>query len=154
MSFKLLISLSLADFVNTEICFFVDGVFCLRVCNSTKRIQITYIAISNCCYTFLHTTLWFNQGHSSERKLTQWPLHCKHTMQPNCGLTDCTGNSPETVLMLWRFLQYCVNYIFSILQSYIFSCFSCHDCHKSPCIVMCSVFTPTHKALDFKQTSQ
>jgi len=37
-----------------------------------------------------------NQEISSVKKLIHSLLCCKTTMQINCGLTNCTGNSPET----------------------------------------------------------
>ena len=48
-----------------------------------------------------------NQEISSIEKLIHSLLCCKTTMQTNCGLTNCTGNSPETgfLLSVWRLVK-------------------------------------------------
>jgi len=46
-------------------------------------------------YSFLYAALWFNQVLSSVKKLNS-PLCCKPAMQTYCGLTNCSGNSPQT----------------------------------------------------------
>jgi len=38
-------------------------------------------------------------------------------MQTYCGLLDCTDNSTEAGLSLWRLLKSCISYTFSILRS-------------------------------------
>jgi len=67
-----------------------------------------------------------NQEISSIEKLIHSLLCCKTTMQTNCGLTNCTGNSPETgfLLSVWRLVKSWVSHKFYILHSYIYCCFS------------------------------
>jgi len=48
-----------------------------------------------------------NQEISSVKKLVHSRLCCKTTMQTNCGLTNCTGNNPETgfSFSFWRLVK-------------------------------------------------
>ena len=51
---------------------------------------------------------------------------CKTTMQTNCGLTNCTGNSPETGFS-FTFLRLVKSWVinkFSTLHSYFYCCLS------------------------------
>jgi len=58
------------------------------------------------------------------------PIHsllcCKTTMQTNCGLMNCTGNSPESgfSFSFWRFVKSWVSNTFSTLHSYFHCCLS------------------------------
>jgi len=62
-------------------------------------------------------------------ELIHSPLCCKTTMQTNCGLTNCTGSSPETVFSFsfWRLVKSWVSnragaLKVSILHSYFYYC--------------------------------
>ena len=63
---------------------------------------------------------------SSVKKLIHAPLCRKTTMQTNCGLTNCTGNSPETGFWFsfWRLVKSWVSNTFSILHSHFYCCLS------------------------------
>jgi len=63
---------------------------------------------------------------SCVKKLIHSPSCCKTTMQTNCGLTNCTGNSPETgfSFSFWRLVKSCVSNKFSIVHSYFYCCLS------------------------------
>jgi len=72
---------------------------------------------------------------SSVKKPIHTLLCCKPTMQTNIGLTNCTGNSPETVFLFsfWRLVKSWVSNKFSTLHSYFYCClsFSFQDGHQT-----------------------
>ena len=47
---------------------------------------------------------------NSDKELIHSP-HVAKLYDADCGLTDCTGNSPETVFSLRKLLESCVSYI-------------------------------------------
>jgi len=51
-------------------------------------------------------------------------LCCKTMIQTNCGLTNCTGNSPETgfSFSFWRLVKSWVSNKLSTLHSYFYCC--------------------------------
>ena len=61
-----------------------------------------------------------SQEISSVKKLIHSLLCCETTMQTNCGLTNCTSNSPETgfSFSVCRLAKSWVSYKFSMLNSY------------------------------------
>jgi len=63
---------------------------------------------------------------SSVKKPIHSLLCCKTTVQTNCGLTNCTGNSPETgfSFSFWRFVKSSVSNKFSTLHSCFYCCLS------------------------------
>jgi len=55
-------------------------------------------------YSFSHAALCFSQVLNSVKKLIHSLSCCKPTMQTNCGLMNCTGNSPEFWNCFFRFI--------------------------------------------------
>ena len=63
---------------------------------------------------------------SSVKKPIHSLLCCKTPMQTNCGLSNCTGNSPETgfSFSFWSLVKSWVSNTFSALHSYFYCCLS------------------------------
>ena len=68
--------------------------------------------------SLLHARYGSIGGICFDKKLILLPLCCKTSMQTCCGLTDCTGNSPETAFSLWRLRKSCVSYKSAICISF------------------------------------
>ena len=72
-------------------------------------------------------------GGTAQLRTLEGTLHLTHPifdadiLQP----TVYTGNSPETGFSLWRLLNSCVSYEFSILHSYFHYCLSFQCCHQA-----------------------
>ena len=63
--------------------------------------------IASCPGRYLSSLRPYQSGDSFVKKLIHSLLCCKTTMQTNCGLTNCTGNGPETgfSFSFWRLVK-------------------------------------------------
>jgi len=93
---------------------------------ASERPQVPKWGRQTCTGRHLTSLHPINLEISSVKKSIQSLLCCKTTMQTNCGLTNCTGNSPEAgfSFSLWRLVKYLVNNKFFTLHSYFYCCLS------------------------------
>jgi len=61
----------------------------------SSKVQ-NHMVISSCCHLFAFPALCFNQGYLLRQEFHPLIFMLQNSMQAHCGLTQCTGNSPET----------------------------------------------------------
>ena len=106
--------------------------------NRTRSMHFCHIAPS--CWLTSASIAFHTLHYDSTRRLVpsrniHSPLCCKPTMETYsyCGLTNCTGNSPETdfSFSFWRLVKSWVSSKFSILRSYFNCCLFFRGCHQA-----------------------